>query len=200
MISLKIFVPRVMNRAFWAYHVLRSAIFYKFTFGEFGRKSLIIKPILISNPHRIFVGNRVLMRNGARLEVVLDGKTENPLMSIGDNVSIEQNVHIVCHCSVKIGANVSITANCVIVDTEHPFDDVLNPIKVGARISTEPSFVEIGDGCFIGTGVCILPNVRIGEGCVIGSNSVVTKDIPAYSVAMGQPARVVRSRLGTVQA
>lgn len=98
---------------------------------------------------------------------------------------------------MKIGSNVSITANCVIVDTEHPFDDVSNPIKVGARISTEPSFVEIGDGCFIGTGVCILPNVRIGEGCVIGSNSVVTKDIPPYSVAMGQPAKVVRSRLST---
>lgn len=198
MISLKILIPRSLNRVFWIYNTVRSAIFYKYVFGEFGRRSVIIKPILISNPHNIFIGNSVLIRNGGRLEIVLDGKTINPCLFIGDNVNIEQNVHIVCHSSVRIGSNVSITANCVIVDTEHPFDDISNPVKVGARISTEPSFVEIGEGCFIGTGVCILPNVRIGEGCVIGSNSVVTKDIPAYSVAMGQPARVVRSRLGAV--
>ena len=198
MVSFKVLVPKCINRIYWIYQVIRSKIFYGFTFAEFGRRSVIINPILITNPHCISVGDKVLIRNGSRLEIIFDGKNDNPSISIGDNVNIEQNVHIVCHCSITIGNNVSITANCVIVDTEHPFDDLSDPTKIGSRISTRPSFVQIGDGCFIGTGVCILPNVRIGEGSVIGSNSVVTRDMPPYSVAMGQPAKVVRSRLAIV--
>jgi acetyltransferase-like isoleucine patch superfamily enzyme len=196
MIYFSRILPKYINRIYRIYSVTRSRMLYGFTFSKFGYRSVIIDPILITNPHCISVGDKVLIRNGSRLEIVFDGKNDNPSISIGNNVNIEQNVHIVCHCSIKIGNNVSITANCVIVDTEHPFDDLLDPTKIGSRISTEPSFVQIGDGCFIGTGVCILPNVRIGEGSVIGSNSVVTRDIPPYSVAMGQPARVVRSRLG----
>lgn len=193
--SLKAMIPKHAARISWIYQVLRSRLIYGTFFERFGRRSVIIKPILIANPHLISVGDRVLIRNGSRIEIVLDGTNKDPRISIGNNTNIEQNVHIICHCSVKIGNDVSITANCVIVDTEHPFDDASDGTKIGNRISTAPSFVEIEDGCFIGTGACILPNVRIGAGSVIGSNSVVTRDIPPYSVAMGQPARVVRSRL-----
>lgn len=52
--------------------------------------------------------------------------------------------------------------------------------------------VTIGDDCWIGGHVTILPGVTIGEGCTIGSNSIVTKDVPAWSVAMGAPAKVVK--------
>lgn len=52
--------------------------------------------------------------------------------------------------------------------------------------------VKIGDDCWICGHVTILPGVTIGEGCTIGSNSVVTRDVPAWSVAMGSPARVVK--------
>ena len=52
--------------------------------------------------------------------------------------------------------------------------------------------MTIGDGCWIGGGVIILPGVTIGEGCVIGAGSVVTKNIPANSLAVGNPCRVIR--------
>jgi len=52
--------------------------------------------------------------------------------------------------------------------------------------------VTIGDDCWVGGNVIILPGVNIGEGCTIGSGSVVTRDVPAWSVAMGSPARVVK--------
>lgn len=52
--------------------------------------------------------------------------------------------------------------------------------------------VTIGDDCWVGGHVTILPGVTIGEGCTIAAGSIVTKDIPAFSVAMGQPARVVK--------
>jgi lipopolysaccharide O-acetyltransferase len=52
--------------------------------------------------------------------------------------------------------------------------------------------VVIGDNVWIGESVCVLPGVSIGEGCIIGALSVVTKSIPAYSIAVGSPARVVK--------
>jgi len=65
-------------------------------------------------------------------------------------------------------------------------------MKIGARIEDKDSFVEIGDGSFIGYGSVILPNVKIGTYVVIGANSVVVTDIPDYSVAAGAPAMVVK--------
>jgi acetyltransferase-like isoleucine patch superfamily enzyme len=69
---------------------------------------------------------------------------------------------------------------------------VHDPIKIGKRILDENSFVEIGDGCFLGFGTLIMPNVRIGKYCIIGAHSVVTKDVPDYSVVAGNPACIVR--------
>jgi len=55
------------------------------------------------------------------------------------------------------------------------------------------SFVTIGDDCWIGGNVTIMPGVTIGKGCTIGAGSVVTKDIPDFSVAIGSPAKVVKT-------
>lgn len=53
--------------------------------------------------------------------------------------------------------------------------------------------VKIGDDCWIGGNVVILPGVTIGEGCTIGASSVVTKDIPPFSVAVGSPCKVIKT-------
>jgi maltose O-acetyltransferase len=54
--------------------------------------------------------------------------------------------------------------------------------------------VSIGDDCWIGMGVCIVPGVTIGDGCVIGAGSVVVKDMPAGSICVGNPAKAVKER------
>jgi acetyltransferase-like isoleucine patch superfamily enzyme len=174
------------------YAEIKSQIFYKFSFKSFGNKSIIMKPILIRNSKFISIGNNVFIRDGVRLEIVANNSERIPILLIGDNVNIEQNVHIVCHSRIEIGENVSITANCSIVDVEHPYNDMTDNIKIGSRILNEESFVEIGSGSFIGIGCTILPNVRIGKQCVIGANSVVTKSIPDYSVAVGSPAIIIK--------
>jgi acetyltransferase-like isoleucine patch superfamily enzyme len=68
--------------------------------------------------------------------------------------------------------------------------EITNP---GAQLIDDDGFVEIGDGTFIGMGALILPNVRVGKQCYIGANSVVSSDIPDYSVAAGTPAKVIRT-------
>ena len=174
------------------YYKLKGIVFYRVVFKQFGRGSFIRKPLLIANPGFINIGKGVAIREGARLEVVRSNPDIVPELTIGDDTNIEQNVHIVCHCRMCVGSNVSITANCSIVDVTHPYWNVKDPEKIGARILNEASFVEVGDGAFIGFGSVILPNVRIGKYAVIGANSVVTSDIPDYSVAVGAPAVVVK--------
>lgn len=58
-----------------------------------------------------------------------------------------------------------------------------------------PGHVTVGKDCWIGMGVSILPGVTIGDGVIIGAGAVVTKDLPDYSIAVGNPARAIRSRI-----
>lgn len=172
---------------------IKSRLYYPAVFGSFGTRSLLFRPVLLHYPEYIHIGNGVVIREGSRLETVPVNAGRRPELTIGDSVNIEQNVHIVCHHRVVIGDNVSITANCAIVDTTHPFDDLPEGVKVGATVQDDEGFVEIGEGTFIGIGCVVLPNVRIGKWCVIGANSVVTRSVPDYCVAAGAPAVVLRT-------
>jgi acetyltransferase-like isoleucine patch superfamily enzyme len=113
------------------------------------------------------------------------------LLTIGSNTNFEQGVHIICHNRIKIGRDVSITGRCAIVDVSHPYNGPIEE-KIGNLIADEDSFVEIGDGAFLGYGAVILPNVRIDKRAVIGANSVVTRDVPDFAIAAGAPAKVIR--------
>ena len=181
-----------INTIQYFYYKFITSCFYKHSFRSLGIGTVIEKPWIISNPQYMTIGCNVSIRKGIRLEAVISNKTHLPYLSIGDNTNIEQNVHIICHHRINIGSNVSITGNCCIVDTTHPYEDINNPIKIGARISDNEYSINIGDGSFIGFNSMILPNVSIGRYVIIGSHSVVTKDIADYSVAIGSPAKVIK--------
>lgn len=167
-----------------------TRVFYSFFFQSIGKKTTIYKPYLLANTQYISIGKNCSLRKGLRLEVVQPAK--DLVISIGNNVNIEQNVHIIGHISIKIGNNVSIAGHCSIVDVVHPYDDIHNEQKIGERISHKPFPVSIGDSTFIGFGAHIAPGVSVGQNCIIGANSVVTKDIPDYSVVAGNPARIIK--------
>jgi acetyltransferase-like isoleucine patch superfamily enzyme len=168
---------------------LKAKTFYPAIFGSFGN-SLLFRPMLIVHPEFIHIGNKVLIRPGVRLEALPMSRT--PELRIGNNVNIEQNVHIVCHNRVIIGDNVGIAPNCAIVDATHPCDGLMMGEKMADGVQDDDGFIEIGEGAVLGCGVVVLPNVTIGKGCFIGANSTVTRSIPDYSVAVGSPARVIR--------
>jgi acetyltransferase-like isoleucine patch superfamily enzyme len=175
-----------------AYYRVKTQVFYRRVFKSLGPGTTIRRPLMISHPEYITVGKNVLIRDGARLETPMTRPGRAPDLRIGDNTNIEQNVHIICHNRVHIGPNVSITGHCAIVDVTHPYEDIANGTKIGARIQDDDAAVEIGAGSFIGYGSVILPNTRIGRHVVVGANSVVTRDVPDYSVVSGVPARLVR--------
>lgn len=172
----------------YRYWALKSRMYYGPQFAALGRKSVICAPMMIRHPEFMHIGERVLIRDGARLEVVCDSYGRRPQLIIGSDTGIEQNVHIVCHNRISIGHGVAIAGSCAIVDVTHHFRDAASPLKIAERIKDEDSFVEIGDGAFLGYGAVVLPNVRIGRKAVIGANSVVTRDVPEYGIAAGIPA------------
>jgi acetyltransferase-like isoleucine patch superfamily enzyme len=172
---------------------LASAFYYPRVFGNFGPRSLMWSPLLVQNPQFMHIGSGVSIRNGVRMQSIQTNPEKIPFLRIGDGTMIEQFVHIICHNRVIIGSNVAIAPMCGIVDATHPwmeFPEITNP---GAHLMDDDSFVEIGDGTFVGMGTVILPNVRIGKKCYIGANSVVISDIPDCSMAVGTPAKVIRT-------
>lgn len=177
-----------LRHAYWR---TKTRIFYRFMFKSMGRKSVVYSPMMICNADCIEIGENVSIWDGARLEAVRDPYGRTPFLSIGSNTNIEQDVHIVCHNRVKIGKDVSITGRCAIVDVNHPYDNVSGG-KIGTQIEDVDSFVEIGDGAFLGYGCVILPNVRVGKRAVVGANSVVTRDVPDFAVVAGAPARLIK--------
>lgn len=111
---------------------------------------------------------------------------------IGDNVSINRNCSIYGSYYNKdiriiIGNNVALGPEIIIFAASHNYHDLGLP-DYGKS-------VYIGDFVWIGGGAIILPGVSIGEGAVIGAGSVVTKDIPPWSIAVGNPAKVIKKRV-----
>ncbi len=175
-------------RLYWR---VKTLIFYRLLFKRMGSHCVIYKPMIINNADCIEIGDHVNIRDYVRLEAVRDPYGRIPRLTIGSNTNIEQGVHIICHNRVTIGRDVSITGRCAIVDVTHPYN-THHSAKIGDLIADEDSFVEIGDGAFIGYGAVILPNVKIGKRAVIGANSVVTRDVPDHSIAAGAPAKVIK--------
>ncbi len=112
-------------------------------------------------------------------------------LKIGNNSSIGPFAYIGCSGFVDIGDNVIMGPRVGIFAENHHFDKPGVPIREQGVIR---SFVKINNDCWIASNVVILAGVTIGEGCVIASGSMVTKDVPPYSVVAGVPARVIRSR------
>lgn len=166
-------------------------IYFKTQFGKIGKGSKISKQILLTNRKSIRLGLSVLLMPNSRIELITNyaGETFKPAFIIGNYSQIHQNCHITCAEKIEIGNNVVVVSNVTITDIIHPHEDVTIPINK-ARIKTFP--VKIEDEVYIYNNSIILPGVSIGKHSIIGANSVVNKNIPPYSIAVGNPAKVIK--------
>ena len=109
-------------------------------------------------------------------------------LHIGPGTFVNYNLTALDVVDIRIGANCQLATNIQLLTPIHPLEP--QPRAEGWEAAAP---ITIGDNVWIGGGATILPGVTIGEDSVIGAGSVVTKDVPARSVAVGNPARVIRS-------
>lgn len=178
--------------------------------GKVGQNVTFGQSVVLRHPHKIFIGDNVAIDDNC----VLDAKGEtnkglfigngafigrNTILSckngdiyLGDNVNMGFNCEIFSASKVSLGRNNLIAAYCYIVGGTHRMDRLdVSPLE---QERTSKGIV-MEDNLWLGAGGKVMDGVIIGHDSVIGTSAVVTKDIPAYSVAVGIPAKVIRNRL-----
>lgn len=172
-----VFNPRTARTRLWV-----RVFIYPFVIKK-GKHSKIRSSVRLDlNPNNKFqIGSGSIIESGA---IINNG--------IGDIV-IGDNSMITCRAMILapaiIGNNVVVGISSQVLGLTHDFNDISLSVKEQSVSGTQ---VTIKDGAWIGGNCCILQGVTIGEHSLVGAGSVVNKDVPPYSVAVGNPARVIK--------
>lgn len=175
--------------------LLYRLVFYipnKLRYAKFGKNSLIYCPMLVNNKGCILIGNHVTFRERLRMDAIkqMHAQGFRPQIIIDDYVHAEQDCQIFATNLVHIKKNVTLSSFVFITDSEHEYREIKKGSILNQKLITGETIID--EEAFLGIGVRIIKAVHIGKHAVIGANSVVTKDIPAYSVAVGNPAKVIK--------
>ena len=138
-----------------------------------------------------YIDTNNVIECSARL--VKSGKTVSPKLTIGNGCNFGEYNHITAVNRIVIGDNLLTGRFVLITDNSHGLFEMVELNKHPShRQVVSKGEVVIGDNVWLGDKVSILPGVHIGDGCIIGANSVVTHDVPNFSIAAGNPAKVIK--------
>lgn len=152
-----------------------------------GKHTYIFNPTQIDNQKSIKLGSNVYVYDGGWLMGAPEAM--KPTLVIEDNVQVGHFAHIIAMKNVCIEKNVLLADKVFISDCTHKYEDINIPVlNQGVSFIAE---TKIGEGTWLGENVCVC-GASIGKHCVIGANSVVTHDIPDYSIAVGSPAKIIK--------
>jgi acetyltransferase-like isoleucine patch superfamily enzyme len=135
---------------------------------------------------RLELGEHALLEPGVWLTAPAPGR-----IRIGGGSLLNLGVMVAAVDEVEIGAHCMLANGCFVTDANHRFDDPDRPVPWQGFTSKGPT--RLGDNVWLGAHVVVTSGVTIGERCVVGANSVVTADLPPFSIAAGSPARVLRA-------
>jgi acetyltransferase-like isoleucine patch superfamily enzyme len=184
--------------------------FYPLLFGKIGKKVVFGHHVTLRTPKKIILGDNVVIDDFAVLSMRGFGKEKikigngvligrgSQLKARAGSIYIDDFANISSGCligstsEVHIGKYCLFAGGCYVGGMQHGFDRSDVPI-VHQNLNIKGG-VEIGDDVWLGANVVVNDGVHIGQGTVVGAGSVVTKDIPSYKIAVGAPAKVVRSR------
>lgn len=184
---------------------------YPSLFKSCGRKVVFGKNVTLRHPHKITLGDGVVLDAGS----MVDAKgADNQGIILSDRVYLGRNTILYCkNGDIEIGENVSFSANCIVFSSnrvvmkknsvvaafvyllsggEYDLEDP-TPLALQKGTCTKGP-LEIGADCWLGAGAKVLDGASLGDRCVIGAGGVVNQPIPANSIAVGVPARVVKTR------
>jgi acetyltransferase-like isoleucine patch superfamily enzyme len=178
---------------YFEYFTQRARYFYLSNLGiEIDKSSLISSNTVINlgflngQKGSIKIASKVHINHGVTLDAW------GGSITINENVFIGPYTVIYGHGGVRIGKDTLISMHCRILSSNHMIPDQNSHIRWKPDILLP---VTIGEDVWLGAGVTILGGVTVGDGCVVGAGAVVTKDLPPYSVALGVPAKVVKTRI-----
>jgi acetyltransferase-like isoleucine patch superfamily enzyme len=164
---------------------------YGLAFKKKGKNIKILSPMFIT-PEYIECGDNILILKNARIQGIdkYQGVDFCPKITLEDEVTIQQNIHLTCANRVTIMSKVAIGANVTITDINHPYKNINIAIE---EQPIEVSEVYIGEHSKIYNNSVILPGVRLGKHTVVGANSIVLSgNYPDFCVLAGAPATIVK--------
>jgi acetyltransferase-like isoleucine patch superfamily enzyme len=158
------------------------------SFDAFGHGSHIALPTQIEGAGRISIGSDVFVGPGSWLLALgADGR-----LVIGDGTAMSGYCVLSAARELRVGRDVLFGRNVHVSDHRH--GTAMNGVAIRQQPLEDERPVLIGDACWLGQNVVVLPGVTIGAGAIVGANSVVRDDVPPGRIAVGAPARVVRER------
>lgn len=179
-------------RNYGFFGLIRLVMDWVFTRLIVPRARIIRRPAYIRGTGRIRIGPGFTSGPGLRIDCFGDTAS----VVIGAQVQFNDYVHIGSRASVEIGDRVLIASSVFISDHNHGFygdsPQHSSPLVPPAQRPYQHIPVKIEDDVWLGEHVCVLPGVHIGKGAIVGAGSVVTSAVPAYTICVGVPARVIR--------
>ena len=174
--------------------ILKYIIWKKWSrkFGSCKGYINIGKDVTFQNPDSIHLGSGVgIGKYSCFLPIKhFAGKDYNPIIKIGNGCWIGIRNSFAAIDRVEIGNDVLFAGYVHITDHSHGYEDINSPMHKQPLISKGPVVIE--DQCWLGFGCEILSGVHIGRHSIVGARAVVTKDVPAFSIVAGNPARIIK--------
>lgn len=171
------------------------SIWLSYCFNKIGKNVYFQYPTTLINPQNIQIKDNVSIGSNCILAcwIKIREQTFKSKIIIQENTIIGDYTHITSINKITIGKEVLTGRYCTITDNAHGLANNQDiEIPPNERLLSSKGEVYIGNKVWIGDKVTILPGVRIGDCCIIGANSVVSHDIPPYSIAAGCPAQIIK--------
>jgi acetyltransferase-like isoleucine patch superfamily enzyme len=184
-------------------------LLYPSLLGACGRGVIFGQNVVLRHPHKIRIGNNVVIDDNCLLDAKGDGNRgitvgngvfvgRNSILSckIGD-IDLEDGVNVGFNCElfsasrVRVGRDTLLAAYCYVIGGDHEVGSAA--VAVGAQPRRSRG-VAVGAGAWLGAGAKILDGVAIGDSAIVGAGAVVREDVPARAIAVGVPARVIGTR------
>ena len=161
------------------------------SYGKIGNNSHIYNPYVVSHPQNVFVGDNTTILDNVEIRMYPERTGHSSVVEIGNHCYAREDLTLLGAGDIIIGDGCVIAKGVSILSHNHGMDPESKEYYSDQLLLWYRT--EIGEGCWIGERAIVLPGKKIGKKCIIGAGAVVSHNIPDYSIAVGNPAKVIKT-------